>query len=338
MWSGSIVARMDVPDSRYDESPVLLVVEDRAISTFPWIGRLKVLGFEVLTAEKVGDLRTVVDDTRPDLLLMSADLAADLPEVLRSAPLVELGGDFEALVAAIVTTLHCRRLDRGPEEKVRALRLEGIGRLSSKLAHDFNNLLGGVLLQAEHLRRSSLGEELAISVDVMVLAVEHGKVLTGQLADLTKVPTTETCASEVPEEERSTKSVVSEHTSKDVAIRILVVDDHTIMREALSSALSRIGYECLAASSVGEALSLVEAYGASIDLMISDLAMPLMNGAALGQLVRKAYPEIATILMTGSATSSGLGADALLLNKPFDLVELQEAIDAALVPRHSEDD
>lgn len=116
--------------------------------------------------------------------------------------------------------------------------------------------------------------------------------------------------------------------------RVLVVDDRVDNIDFLRQyVLEPNGYRVTAAVDGGEALRI--ALRDEVDLVISDLVMPNMNGLELMEELRKAGKEIPTILMTfhGSEETAvnafRLGARDYII-KPFTVEEMTEAIDRAL--------
>jgi DNA-binding response OmpR family regulator len=114
---------------------------------------------------------------------------------------------------------------------------------------------------------------------------------------------------------------------------ILIVDDEASIRHFLKRILERAGYEVLSADSGSEALNLLESQ--HIDLLLTDIRMDRMSGVTLLEQVRKTYPEMAVILLTGHATVETAvaalrqGATNYLL-KPVKNEELLEAIKTGL--------
>ncbi|MGB0748233.1 MAG: PAS domain-containing protein [Magnetospiraceae bacterium] len=108
---------------------------------------------------------------------------------------------------------------------------------------------------------------------------------------------------------------------------ILLVEDEDAVRLFASRALSNKGYQVLEAENGEAALDLVRARTASIDLVVSDVVMPGMDGHALVKQLRKERPGIKVILISGytqDAIPEEIGRDESLnfLNKPFSLNEL----------------
>jgi DNA-binding NtrC family response regulator len=81
---------------------------------------------------------------------------------------------------------------------------------------------------------------------------------------------------------------------------ILIVDDEFSVRESLEKVLSKAGYATLAAGSGNEALSLLSKQ--KIDIVLSDLKMPDGDGVELLKSIKKSFPDIEVILLTGYGT------------------------------------
>ena len=82
--------------------------------------------------------------------------------------------------------------------------------------------------------------------------------------------------------------------------RILVVDDDQIIRDSLSEFLKLEGFKCLGAEGFDQALKELEKQ--SYNLVITDVNMPKTDGFELLRVIRKRYPELVTIVITGYGT------------------------------------
>ncbi len=112
--------------------------------------------------------------------------------------------------------------------------------------------------------------------------------------------------------------------------RLLVVDDHPGVLGILSRMLARLGYSVLQASDGEAALRVIETNPA-IDLVVSDVVMPGMQGTKLAAEIENRWPGIEVILMTGYAPDSLPALQALkhrpkVLSKPISPRDLAEAI------------
>jgi len=106
--------------------------------------------------------------------------------------------------------------------------------------------------------------------------------------------------------------------------RLLVVDDEPLVREILTEELAAAGYAVLAAPDSPTALALLDA-GEAVDLLVSDLSMPGMDGVSLIREAQRRQPRLPAILLTGFATNAAEIAvgDAVsgtftLLRKPIE--------------------
>jgi two-component system, NtrC family, response regulator HydG len=106
---------------------------------------------------------------------------------------------------------------------------------------------------------------------------------------------------------------------------ILVVDDNLSMAKTIASILAFKGYAVHCAYSGSEALKIL--YKLPVDILLTDIKMPGMNGVELYREIRKVRPRLITYLMTAYASSDILqqgiddGIEDVLL-KPLDIERL----------------
>ncbi|MDQ2891885.1 MAG: response regulator [Pseudomonadota bacterium] len=109
---------------------------------------------------------------------------------------------------------------------------------------------------------------------------------------------------------------------------ILLVEDEDMVRAVAERALTRQGYTVLTAENGEAALELLETSGRP-DLLISDVVMPVMDGPTMVRQVRKAYPDLPVIFMSGYAEEQlrkSIDIDAVaFLPKPFSVAQLAAA-------------
>ena len=111
--------------------------------------------------------------------------------------------------------------------------------------------------------------------------------------------------------------------------KILVVDDESLVCEAVKMLLEFDGHEVVTASSGDEALALFEQ--GKFDVVTTDYTMPGMNGAELAQALKARLPGQPVIMITAHAEMLKNSAVPLagvdgLVSKPFQLQELRDAI------------
>lgn len=108
--------------------------------------------------------------------------------------------------------------------------------------------------------------------------------------------------------------------------RVLLVEDEEVVRNFAARALKRQGYKVLEAGSGVEALAVMEKNKGKIDIVVSDVVMPEMDGPTLLKELRKTNPELKIIFVSGypnDAFKASLGDEEFaFLPKPFSLPQL----------------
>ena len=108
---------------------------------------------------------------------------------------------------------------------------------------------------------------------------------------------------------------------------ILVVEDEPAVRQLVSAALERAGYRVLEARNGEKAMSLFDANEADIDLLLTDLRMPQMDGAELVRRLRSRAPGLKVICVSGyPGTGIDLSITEHYLAKPFSKTDLLNKI------------
>ncbi len=113
--------------------------------------------------------------------------------------------------------------------------------------------------------------------------------------------------------------------------RVMIVEDETTVLRLGEKLLLRLGYTVLTAASGREALELISESKESIDLLLTDVVMPDMNGRELSERILRAYPEVKVLYMSGYTSdviaSHGLvDADLQFIQKPFTMDQLASKI------------
>jgi CheY-like chemotaxis protein len=115
-----------------------------------------------------------------------------------------------------------------------------------------------------------------------------------------------------------------------MSLTILVVDDNDLMREMMKDSLLREGHNTVLARDGQEALSILIKDGQAIDLVISDLQMPVMNGQDLRLAMLAKGMTQPFILMTATPDLSEQTILAMKLNalliKPCSLSDLKKEL------------
>ena len=113
--------------------------------------------------------------------------------------------------------------------------------------------------------------------------------------------------------------------------RILVVDDDDAMSYALTRVLAAEGYNVVGAHDYRDALRILED-GAPVDLLLTDLRLPGVNGFALARMGRMRHHDLKVVYMTAYDEFPANEAVGPVMHKPVDPDRLLRAIREALPP------
>ena len=116
---------------------------------------------------------------------------------------------------------------------------------------------------------------------------------------------------------------------------VLLVEDEDAVRSFAARALAQRGYRVLEATTGTEALDLFKSHHGEVDLVVSDVVMPEMDGPTLCDELRRERPDLKVIFISGYAEDAfrqhlAKNEDFMFLQKPFDLKQLAAAVKAAL--------
>jgi two-component system cell cycle sensor histidine kinase/response regulator CckA len=116
---------------------------------------------------------------------------------------------------------------------------------------------------------------------------------------------------------------------------VLLVEDEDAVRSFAARALGTRGYRVLEASTGAEALEVFEEHHGEVDLVVSDVVMPEMDGPTLMKELREQNRDLKIIFISGYAEDAfrrnlDEKEDFMFLQKPFDLKELAATVKAAL--------
>jgi CheY-like chemotaxis protein len=133
-------------------------------------------------------------------------------------------------------------------------------------------------------------------------------------------------------------AVVSEKAARDAprgqGETILVVEDDATVRMILYDFLEELGYTVLLASDARPAIPVLQS-DRRIDLMVSDVMLPHINGRKLAEIARASRPDLNVLFVTGYAENATFRGDFLdagmdMLTKPFALGELGAKVRAMI--------
>jgi PAS domain S-box-containing protein len=121
---------------------------------------------------------------------------------------------------------------------------------------------------------------------------------------------------------------------------VLVVEDEDAVRNLAVKMLHKLEYAVLAAGTPAEALRLAAEHGEDIDLLITDVVMPQMNGRDLVEQLSALYPQISTLFMSGYTANviahrGVLDEGVQFIQKPFSMKELAAKVREVLTQKQS---
>ena len=116
---------------------------------------------------------------------------------------------------------------------------------------------------------------------------------------------------------------------------VLIVEDEPIILEMGQQMLENLGYRVLAAGSPNDALRLAEANAGTIDLLLTDVVMPEMNGRDLAGRLHTLYPDLSILFMSGYTANviahrGVLDEGVVFIQKPFTKKDLDGKVREAL--------
>ncbi len=120
---------------------------------------------------------------------------------------------------------------------------------------------------------------------------------------------------------------------------ILVVDDELLIRDLLYDFFLGQGWQISIAENGEKALEILRSR--EIDLVLSDIKMPQMDGLTLALEMKESFPDIPVVLMTGypsveSAVAALRSKAADYVTKPFNINQLFKLIDAKVKEKNSQ--
>lgn len=173
-------------------------------------------------------------------------------------------------------------------------------------------------------KRTGLGLSVAFGI-----VERHGGSLAIESAEGvgTTVMLTLPVVTEMPVHHASAPTIPAAPASP---LRLLVVDDELEVRLALADILEARGHQVVLASSGREALALLE-LGERVDVVLTDLGMPGMNGSEMAKAIKGRWAHLPVGLVTGWAeTGNGdRAAVDFVVSKPFDAEELDRVLRSA---------
>jgi CheY-like chemotaxis protein len=128
--------------------------------------------------------------------------------------------------------------------------------------------------------------------------------------------------------------MVNAMTGLDMDPCILVVDDNPEIRRIVARALTDVRYAVLEAEDGAVALQILERGGVDIDLVLTDIRMPRLDGIELGRRIADRKWQVPVLYMTGGQGDAIVAVEPLL-RKPFSIGTLVDSVDRVLLDRRA---
>ena len=116
---------------------------------------------------------------------------------------------------------------------------------------------------------------------------------------------------------------------------ILVVEDDAIVRMLIVDVLEELDYKVLEADGSEQALEILVDTTRHIDLMMTDVGLPGMDGRELALEARKMRPELPILFASGYAESIDVPDGMHVIGKPFSIDELRDKVKGILVTQNT---
>jgi PAS domain S-box-containing protein len=220
--------------------------------------------------------------------------------------------------------------------------LATLGEVAVGLSHQINNPLAVVLNQVQLLEREieELGGDVDTSVETERLDAIRREVariseILGRLSEMVEAESYETVEYVGPTKMIDLRSRRQKSDSTDRSldgVRILVVDDDLGICSTLEELLGAAG--CRVETAGDGVVALERMKSSEFDIVLSDVAMPRMDGAELYQEISERYPNLPVLMMTAfhydknhAIKRSRLkGLEGVIFKKPVDPERLIEVI------------
>jgi CheY-like chemotaxis protein len=266
-------------------------------------------------------------------LLAFSRRPAGLPEVLDLNEVVtelatllsRLVGDDRELEVSLEPGLPPIKIARAPLEQV--LLSLVVNARGKNVMVGSSRAPGGVSLRM--MESSGAGMDLAVVRGIVEAA--GGTVAVESQAGGTTVRITLPASAEPVVRAERDKNAFPESVGETV----LIADDDEGIRSLLSRHFTRAGYLVATARNAADATVKFQSLGGDVDLLVTDVIMPQMNGRELASRLRRVRPGLKVIYLSGHAPGEleEVGAkptDGQLLFKPFSADELGRAVRHAL--------
>jgi len=111
---------------------------------------------------------------------------------------------------------------------------------------------------------------------------------------------------------------------------ILVVEDDAIVRMLIVDVLEELEFKVLEADGSEQALEILKDVNQHIDLMMTDVGLPIMDGRQLATEARNIRPALPILFASGYAETIEVPKDMHVIGKPFSIDQLRDKVKSVL--------
>ena len=213
-----------------------------------------------------------------------------------------------------------------------AQRLDEFSELACTIAHELNNVLAPITIGADVIESKTLDSESAEMLQLIRENAERARQLVRQVLLIVRGQDQDDFS---PESDAAAKQPAEPARANGELV--IVADDEPVIADLCRTVLENHGYRVEVAVDGVEALALFGQHRAAVRAVISDMAMPFMDGVDLTRAIRRLEPTVPILIATGSADGTPLRvledfAFVSVLPKPYTQRSLIEALQRCLSP------
>jgi len=251
--------------------------------------------------------------------------------VLNARDALPSGGQIRVDVARVPASLVDLRCDHpgGPAEYIRLRVADNGGGLTPEAhAHLFEPFFT--------TKELGKGTGLGLASVYGIVRQSHGLIAVESAPGAGSIFTMHfPAAAAAPHAERTTLAAPEAERGRET---ILLVEDEDAVRVVIGAVLRRQGYQVLEAATPRGAIEVFDQHASQIDLLLSDVVMPGMNGPTLAQRLIGLRPELRVLFVSGYADLSAMAVDTSsahidFLSKPFQASALAAKVREILARR-----
>jgi PAS domain S-box-containing protein len=196
---------------------------------------------------------------------------------------------------------------------------------TSKIVHDFNNLFTAIMVYSGLLNSKLRNDDQLLRYTEEIMgAAQRGSQRVAEMLTRAHPETAKQSA------DAAQDAAKIEHKGPT----LLLVEDEELVRRSVDAALSMRGYKILPAANADEAMTALLNYSGEIQLLVTDLSLPVTNGVELAQRIRTVRPQIKVLFVSGSGDDPRMNELAAgresFFKKPFTPTALAYKIEELL--------